>query len=173
MNLYIQIKNNQPFEHPAFEENLLQAFGTVPEHWEPFVRVQCPVPTIYQNVDEEPTYQKINGVWTDNWNLRDMTSEEKLAKQQSNRDEFNRYVTYTTEGINSITNLVYDIDEINGFIHVTKFKTEVEKFKANFDSFIDLKIYFGTLIINRISLNGASLVYVRNFAFQPVSITIM
>jgi hypothetical protein len=89
MNLYIQIKNNQPFEHPAFEENLLQAFGTVPEHWESFVRVQCPVPTIYQNVDEEPTYQKINGVWTDNWNLRDMTAEEKLAKQQSIRDEFN------------------------------------------------------------------------------------
>ena len=43
-----------------------------------------------------------------------------------NRNEFNRYINYTTEGFSSINNLVYDIDESNGFIHVTKFKTEVE-----------------------------------------------
>ena len=43
-----------------------------------------------------------------------------------NRDEFNRYINYTSEGFSSINGLVYDIDESNRFIHVTKFRTEVE-----------------------------------------------
>jgi hypothetical protein len=91
MNLYIETdENGQTKNHPAFDDNLIQAFGFVPQHWEPFIRVERPIPTAYQILDsQEPTYQKINGVWTDNWNLRDMTSEEKLAKQQSIRDEFN------------------------------------------------------------------------------------
>ena len=53
MNLYIQIENNQPINHPAFEENLLQAFGAIPAHWEPFVRVERPLPTLYQMFDSE------------------------------------------------------------------------------------------------------------------------
>jgi hypothetical protein len=43
-----------------------------------------------------------------------------------NRDEFNRYISYTSEGFSSINGLVYDIDESNRFIHVTQFKTEVD-----------------------------------------------
>jgi hypothetical protein len=89
MNLYIETENGQTKNHPAFEYNLIQAFNSVPEHWEPFVRVEKPTPSVYQLVDAEPTYQKINGVWTDVWNLRDMTAEEKLAKQQAVRDAFN------------------------------------------------------------------------------------
>ena len=38
---------------------------------------------------QEPTYQKIDGVWQDVWPLRDMTDEEKNAKQQSVKDEWN------------------------------------------------------------------------------------
>ena len=89
MNLYIETNNGQTVNHPAFEENLIQAFGSIPEHWEAFVRVEKPIPSLYQFVDEQPTYQKINDVWTDVWNLRDMTAEEKSAKQQAVRDEFN------------------------------------------------------------------------------------
>jgi len=89
MNLYIETENGQTKNHPAFEDNLIQAFGSVPEHWELFVRVVRPIPTVYQNVDEESTYQKIDGVWTDVWNLRDMTAEEKVAKQQATLDAFN------------------------------------------------------------------------------------
>jgi hypothetical protein len=91
MNLYIETNSNEnPINHPAFEDNLIQAFGVIPEHWETFIRVEKPIPTVYQIFDNQnPTYQKIDGVWTDVWALRDMTDEEKLAKQQSIRDEFN------------------------------------------------------------------------------------
>ena len=90
MNLYIETENGVTKNHPAFEDNLIQAFGAVPTQWEAFIRVERPVATIYQVFDsEEPTYQKIDGVWTDVWALRNMTAEEKSAKQQAVRDAFN------------------------------------------------------------------------------------
>jgi len=91
MNLYIETDSNgNPINHPAFEDNLLQAFGAIPEHWEPFIRVERPIPTMYQTMDsQEPVYTKVDGVWTDVWSLRDMTAQEKSAKQQSVRDTFN------------------------------------------------------------------------------------
>ena len=90
MNLYIETENGNPINHPAFEDNLLQAFGAIPAHWEPFKRVERPTLSVYQVLDsQESTYQKIDGVWTDVWALRDMTSEEKSAKQQAVRDAFN------------------------------------------------------------------------------------
>jgi hypothetical protein len=90
MNLYIETENGTTKNHPAFEDNLLQAFGTIPVHWEPFTRVERPVPGIYQELgSEEPVYEKVNGVWADVWTLRDMTAEEKAAKQQAVRDTFN------------------------------------------------------------------------------------
>ena len=84
MNLYIQIENAQPVNHPAFEDNLIEAFGSIPDYWEPFVRIENPVVNAYQILEStESTYQKVNGVWTDVWQLRDMTAEEKNAKQQA------------------------------------------------------------------------------------------
>jgi len=47
-----------------------------------------------------------------------------------NRNEFNRYITLTTEGYSTIKNLRYDIDENNRFIHVTKFDTGFDNIKA-------------------------------------------
>lgn len=90
MNLFIETENGQPKNHPAFEDNLIAAFGAVPEHWEPFVRIQRPIPSVYQILEgDEPTYNKVDGVWTDVWSLREMTAEEKAAKQQAVRDAFN------------------------------------------------------------------------------------
>jgi hypothetical protein len=89
MNLYIETENGQTKNHPALENNLIAAFGVIPEHWEPFVRIERPVPGVYQIVSDEPTYEKVDGVWTDVWTLRDMTAEEKTAKQQSVIDAFN------------------------------------------------------------------------------------
>jgi hypothetical protein len=87
MNLYIQIENENPVNHPAFEDNLMAAFGSVPASWEAFIRVERPIPTIYQVLNnEEPTYEKMNGVWTDVWSIRDMTEQEKTAKQQAAKD---------------------------------------------------------------------------------------
>lgn len=90
MKLYIQVENGQTVNHPAFEDNLLQAFGNIPANWEPFVRVERPVPNVYEVLDsDEPVYEKVNSVWTDVWSLRQMTDEEKAAKQQAVRDAFN------------------------------------------------------------------------------------
>jgi hypothetical protein len=92
MNLYIETENGVTKNHPAFEDNLLEAFGEIPAHWEPFVRVQRPVPSVYQVLDSnEPTYAKVDSVWTDVWALREMTAEEKAALQQSVRDEFTAF----------------------------------------------------------------------------------
>ncbi len=87
MNLYIETENGQVKNHPAFEENLIQAFGSVPDHWEPFNRFETPALAIYQ-VFEDPkvTYEKVNGVWADVFHVRDMTADEKTARQQEAKD---------------------------------------------------------------------------------------
>jgi len=83
MNLYIETENGQIKNHPAYEDNLIQAFGSVPDHWELFVRVARPIPTVYQILENnQSVYGKVDGVWTDVWQLREMTIEEKTAKQQ-------------------------------------------------------------------------------------------
>jgi hypothetical protein len=90
MNLYIETQDGQPVNHPAFEDNLLQAFGSIPAHWEPFTRVERPVPGVYEILESDtPTYQKVDGVWTDVWSVRPMTAEEKTAKQQAVITAFN------------------------------------------------------------------------------------
>jgi hypothetical protein len=87
MNLCIQIENDQPVNHPAFEDNLIAAFGGVPDHWKPFVRVERPTLGVYEVLEsEQPAYQKVDGVWTDVWSVRPMTDEERAAKQQAVRD---------------------------------------------------------------------------------------
>lgn len=86
MNLYIETENGLHKNHPAFEENLIAAFGSIPSNWEPFVRVERPINVgIYQIVND-PVYTKVNDVWTDVWTIRDMTAEEKMAKQQLVKD---------------------------------------------------------------------------------------
>ena len=90
MELYIQIENGQPINHPAFGDNLRQAFGEIPSNWEPFERIERPVPGVYQILEsDQPTYQKVGEKWTDIWSLRDMTAAEKAAKQQATIDAFN------------------------------------------------------------------------------------
>lgn len=90
MNLYIEIENGVVKNHPAFEDNLIAAFGAIPAHWESFIRVDRPALGVYEVMTaDRPTYEKVNGVWTDVWRKRDMTVEEKTAKQQATRDAFN------------------------------------------------------------------------------------
>lgn len=87
MYLFIQVKDGQPINHPALPVNLIQAFGLIPSDWEPFLRVERPSLQLYEILEsEEPTYQKVNGVWTDVWAVRPMTSDEKAAKQQVIKD---------------------------------------------------------------------------------------
>jgi hypothetical protein len=90
MNLYIKTDGNgNTINNPVFENNLLQAFGDIPENWELFKRVEQPNLAIYQVFESQnPTYQKIDGVWTDVWIIRDMTEVEKLSLQQTVKDEW-------------------------------------------------------------------------------------
>lgn len=89
MNLYIETENDATKNHPAFEKNLLQAFGSIPEHWEPFTRVDRPNGAYQVLESEDVVYAKVDGVWTDVWSVRDMTAEEKTAKQQAVITAFN------------------------------------------------------------------------------------
>ena len=90
MNLYIETENGVTKNHPAFEHNLLQAFGSVPAHWEPFTRVERPTPGIYQVLEsDQSVYTKVDGVWTDVWTVREMTTEEKTTLQQAVITGFN------------------------------------------------------------------------------------
>ena len=89
MKLYIQVENGQTVNHPAFEDNLLQAFGQIPNNWEPFVRVERPILNTYDILESnDPTYQKVNNIWTDVWVVRSMTQGEKNAKQQAVKDDW-------------------------------------------------------------------------------------
>lgn len=90
MNLYIETENGITKNHPAYEDNLMQAFGAIPEHWKPFIRVERPNIGVYKVFTaNKPVYQKINDVWTDVWLYRDMTAEEKTALQQTIINDFN------------------------------------------------------------------------------------
>ena len=90
MNLYIETENGVTKNHPAYENNLIKAFGAVPAHWEPFTRVERPVPGIYELLESDtPVYAKVDNVWTDIWSVREMTAEEKTAKQQAVITAFN------------------------------------------------------------------------------------
>lgn len=83
MKLYIQTENGQTVNHPAFEDNLIAAFGGVPDHWKPFVRVERPTLGVYETLEsEQPAYQMVDGVWTDVWTVRPMTDEEIAAVHQ-------------------------------------------------------------------------------------------
>jgi hypothetical protein len=104
MNLYIETENGTFKNHPAFEDNLIQAFGSVPSYWEAFTRVERPTLGVYELMTaEEPTYEKVNGVWTDVWHKRDMTAEERTAKQQAtvtafnNREQASNWSTWTLD----------------------------------------------------------------------------
>lgn len=84
MRHFIEVENGKTKNHPATEENLLDAFGgTIPQNWELFIVVERPDPPLYKRfAQENPGYEKINGVWTHVWYFRDMTPEEKENYQQ-------------------------------------------------------------------------------------------
>jgi hypothetical protein len=89
MKLYIETENGLPINHPALEENLLQAFGEIPTHWKPFLRVERPTPEVYQELNtQEPEYLLVEGVWKDVWSIRDMTADEIAFKQQTAKDSW-------------------------------------------------------------------------------------
>jgi hypothetical protein len=84
LELYIQIRDGQPHEHPIFADNFRQAFPDVdtenlPDTFAKFIRVEAPVPDTYE-VYEGVTYEWVDGVVKDVHSVRPMTDEERAAK---------------------------------------------------------------------------------------------
>ena len=89
MELYIQIKDGKPFEHPIFGDNFRQAFphidtNNLPPEFARFVRVAAPAVGVFE-VYEECTYELVDGVYTDVHKVRFMTDEEKATKIEQAR----------------------------------------------------------------------------------------
>jgi len=78
MNLYIQVQDGQPVNHPALVDHLYGAFGGVPDDWKPFIRVERPVVGVYE-VYVDTTYEQVGDYYVDVHNVRPMTDEEKAA----------------------------------------------------------------------------------------------
>jgi hypothetical protein len=84
LELYIQIRNGQPHEHPIFSDNFRAAFPDVdtanlPDTFAKFIRVDIPVIGTY-DVYEGATYQWVDGVVKDVHSVRPMTNAERTAK---------------------------------------------------------------------------------------------
>ena len=85
LELYIQIRDGQPFEHPIFADNFKMAFPDVninelpADQFAKFIRVDAPVPDTYE-VYEGVTYQWVDDIVKDFHNIRPMTDEERAAK---------------------------------------------------------------------------------------------
>lgn len=86
MNLLIQIRNGQAYEHPIFEDNFQQAFPSIdinnlPPEFARFDRVPPPNPGVYEAV-EGPIYQWVGNIVKDVWAIRPMTDAERAAKNE-------------------------------------------------------------------------------------------
>ena len=89
MELYIRIKNGAPFEHPILGDNFRQAFpdidtNNLPATFAKFTRVPEPALGVYE-VCEGCTYEWEGDTVTDVHHVRDMTVEEKTARQDATK----------------------------------------------------------------------------------------
>lgn len=85
MNLFIQIKDGNPLNHPILENNFKQAFPNVdvnnlPSDFSFFERVSPPIIGPYE-IYEGVTYEWFHDIVKDVHHVRPMTEEEKLEKQ--------------------------------------------------------------------------------------------
>ena len=81
MDLYIQIRDGQPHEHPIMGGNFREAFpaidtGNLPPEFANFERIPAPEIGPFDAL-EGPVYEWDNGIVKDVWTIRPMTDEEK------------------------------------------------------------------------------------------------
>ena len=92
MELFIRIKDGQPFEHPIFGDNFRDAFPDVdvdnlPPEFARFERVEPPVADVYE-IYEGVEYVKVGDKYTDKHNIRKMKAAEKKAKQKQAKENW-------------------------------------------------------------------------------------
>lgn len=109
MELFIQMRNGQPYEHPIVGSNFREAFphidvNNLPPEFARFERIEQPTPGVFEVV-EGVTYQMVDGVVKDVWAVRDMTPLEKQLKTQVLTSDINRTIGLLKERAttNSVT----------------------------------------------------------------------
>ncbi len=112
MELYIRIKDGQPFEHPIFADNFREAFPDVdtnnlPEGFAKFVRVEAPRLGVYEK-NQTVSYHLVDGVYTDVFSCEQMTTEEIAAKQQAAKDEWAACPVYAASWIFNEATCTFD-----------------------------------------------------------------
>ena len=85
MDMFIQINDGIPVNHPILKENFQQAFpdidtGNLPDSFAKFVRVPVPPIGIWEAF-EGTTYEWVDGVVQDVHNVRSLTDEEVAEKK--------------------------------------------------------------------------------------------
>lgn len=82
MNLFIQIADGQPVNHPMLETNVLEFYGVIPEDFVPFHRVSFNDTGLTCGVFQKTIsiYVNKDGTWQDEWAVVDMTPEERQEK---------------------------------------------------------------------------------------------
>lgn len=128
MKLYIQVdENGQCMNHPALEENLLHALGSIPDHWEPFERIPQNI-TVNRYQNAVCSYQKIDGVWKDVWTAEEKSDAEKSIIKQKIIEEANQQKQAALSSATDLMSLYTDpdalaalqtyIDELNAWVLV-------------------------------------------------------
>ena len=90
MKLYIEIKDGEIFGHPMLESNFKTCFPNIdtenlPSNFAKFERLQPNEIGVYQ-IYEGVSYEWDNGIVKDVHKIREMTSEEKIEKQNIVKD---------------------------------------------------------------------------------------
>lgn len=93
MELFIRIKDNMPFEHPILKENLLQAFpgidvDNLPPEFSRFERITKPNGLGPYEIYVGSRYDWVDGIVKDIHDIRAMTNEEKIEKQNQVKEQW-------------------------------------------------------------------------------------
>jgi hypothetical protein len=107
MELFIRIKDGQPFEHPILGDNFREAFphidvNNLPSDFAKFVRVTPPVLGPYEK-NQTVSYQLVNGVYADVFACEQLTAEEIASKQQAVKDEWTANNGFASWAFNETT----------------------------------------------------------------------
>lgn len=95
MQLIIQIKNGNPYNHPILVENFVQAFpeinlNNLPSDYAWFERTQHPIMGPYTKKIYSK-YELVGDIVKEVWYKEEMTEEEKQAKQAQVKQEWAQY----------------------------------------------------------------------------------
>lgn len=112
MELFIQIRNGQPFEHPIHGGNFREAFphidvNNLPPEFARFIRVERPEIGMFE-VNEGVSYQWVGDIVKDVWLIRPMNSAERQERiafmTQYYNDGVQKGKEYAQEKINTAPN---------------------------------------------------------------------